>query len=75
MSGPPSSSWPPIGIFLLNVYHFVFNLFVFAFALQIETHVLALAFGLTSIIGLWGIILFLMSWFSDPGVITQEDET
>jgi palmitoyltransferase ZDHHC9/14/18 len=32
-------------------------------------------YGFTSFIGLWCVSLFLMAWFSDPGVITPDDDT
>ena len=70
MTGPPSKSWPPIGILLLNLYHLAFNIVVFLFLLTNGYPRLTIAFGLTSFVGLWGVVLFVMSWFSDPGVIT-----
>jgi len=36
---------------------------------------LAVAFGFVTFFGLWGILLFVMSWFSDPGIITYHDDT
>ena len=75
MAGPPSGSWPPIGILLLQVYHVAFNICTFTFLLMNNFPRLAVAFGFTTFFGLWGILLFVMSWFSDPGIITYHDDT